>query len=212
MKKTIAGLIAGLTVPALLALPLPGLAAQSGTQGQSGYRQSSGYSRLSYTYGEARLVIEEPDGGDSFDGIRLGGSLQFQPQVFGVASLTSVSSDGVDIDTFDLGVGFRHALQSNVDLVGIVGLVWAEVDAGPFEDDDTGISLTGGVRGFAAPQLELGGYASYAEVFGDGDITLTGEGLLHLSPNLALVASLGFSDDVNILTFGARWNFVPTRQ
>jgi len=174
----------------------------------SGLAQSGG---LSYIYGEGRLVIVDPDAGDNFDGIKIGGSVLFQPQVFGVASLTSVGDSGVDLTILDLGVGFRHGLQRNVDLVGIVGLAFAEIDAGPFDDDDTGLSLTGGVRGFATPQIELGGYANYTDLFADGDITLTGEGLLHMTPNLSLVASLGVSDDSNTITFGARWNFAPSR-
>ena len=203
MNRTIAGWMAS----ALFAVSLPGLAAPPDTRGKG-----SGYTRLSYTYGEVRLVIQEPDRGDSFDGVRLGGALQFHPQMFANASLTTVSDGGADLDTLDLGLGFRHALRSDVDLVGIVGLVWADFDAGPFGDDDTGISLTGGVRTVTTPKLELGGYVNYTELFGDGDISLIGEGLLHLTPNVSLVGSLGLSDDFNVLTFGARWNFVASRR
>jgi len=186
-----------LILSALLALPL---AAQAQTRG-------SGYGSMSYTYGDARLVVIEPDGGGSLDGIRLGGSLKFQPQLFGVAALTMVGDGPVDLTTLDLGVGFRSALQSDLDLVAIAGLVMAERDNGAAEDDDTGLSLTGGVRGIATPQIEYGAYANYTSVFSDGDLTLTGEGLLHLNRQLALAASLGLSDDATTLTLGARWNF-----
>jgi hypothetical protein len=176
-----------------LAAPLPALAQSRDTQTSYG-------SNPHYTYGDLRLVSLDPDGpGGSADGIRLGGSVLFQPNLFGQASLTSVDN----LDQLDLGVGMRHPLSSGTDLVGILGIIWA--DTGP--DDDTGISLTGGVRSLIGPQFELGGYVGYAEIFGDGDISLTGEGLLHVTRELSLVASLGFSDDYDAVTLGARWNF-----
>jgi hypothetical protein len=176
-----------------LAAPLPALA-------QSRNTQSSYGSNPHYTYGDLRLVSLDPDGpGGSSDGIRLAGSLLFQPNLFGQASLTSVD----ELDQLEFGVGMRQPLSAGTDLVGTLGLIWADTDA----DDDTGISLSGGVRSLIGPQFELGGYVGYAEVFGDGDITLTGEGLLHVTRELSLVASLGFSDDYDAVTLGARWNF-----
>ncbi|MGH8442416.1 MAG: hypothetical protein ACRETF_05880 [Nevskiaceae bacterium] len=176
---------------AALALPIPGLA-------QTPER------RLSYTYGDARLVLSDPEGGDRLDGIRLGGSAQFHPDLFATGALTTLSSDGADFDTLELGLGFRHRISAITDVVGIAGLVWGDVDPG---SDDSGISLTGGVRSRVQPQFEVGPYASYVELFGDGDASLIGEGLMHLSPQLALVGSLALSDDVTTLTFGGRWNF-----
>ncbi|MGH8481811.1 MAG: hypothetical protein ACRES8_05055 [Nevskiaceae bacterium] len=189
-----------LALCAALAAPLPALA-QSGA--------APPYGNLSYTYLDGRLVLWEPDGGDRLDGIRLGGSMLFQHNLFGVGSLTTVSDSGFDLTLIDLGIGFRQAYSSSTDFVAIGGIVLAEADTpGPGGDrDDTGISLTGGVRSLVGPQFELGGYVNYADYFGDGDITLIGEGLLHVTPNLSLAASLGFSDDYDVLTFGARWNF-----
>ena len=191
----------GLALTALLLLPLAAPAQSR--------RAADG--RLSYTYGEARLVIEEPDGGDDFTGLRVGGAAKFHPNWFATGALTTVSNDGADLDTLDLGAGYRSPIAPGTDVVGIIGLVWANFDAGPFDEDDSGLSLTGGVRSRVAPRFEVGGYASYLELFGDGDVSLIGEGLLHLSPQFALVGSLSLSDDVNVLTFGARWDFAPSR-
>lgn len=162
---------------------------------------------LSYTYLDGRVVLWEPDGGDRLDGIRIGGSASFRNDLFAVGSLTMVGDTGYDLTVLEGGVGLRHPLSRDTDLVAIGALVLAEVDAGPFEDDDTGISLTGGIRSLVAPQFELGGYLNYADYLGDGDILLTGEGLLHVTPNLSLAASLGVSDDYDVVTLGARWNF-----
>jgi hypothetical protein len=188
-----------LALCAVLAAPLPALAQSRGSPAPR--------SMLSYTYVDGRVVLWEPDGGDSLDGIRLGGSASFQDNLFAVGSLTTVGDTGYDLTLLEGGVGLHHPLSRDTDLVAIGGLVFAEVDAGPFEDDDSGISLTGGVRSRVAPQFELGGYLNYADYLGDGDILLTGEALLHATPNLALAASLGISDDYDVVTLGARWNF-----
>ena len=163
---------------------------------------------FSYSYGEGRLVMVDPDGGDNFTGVKVGGSLQFLPQFFGVASLSLLDNDAFDTQTLEGGVGFRQQIRNGMDLVGIAAIVLTEVDGpGGFSDDDSGISLTGGVRAALTSQFEVGGYANYAETFGDGDVTLTGEGIFHLTRELDLVGSLGLSDDANTLTAGARWNF-----
>jgi len=183
-----------------LAAPLPALAQSRGS--------APPRSILSYTYLDGRLVLWEPDGGDRLDGIRIGGSASFQDNLFAVGSLTMVGDTGYDLTLLEGGVGLRHPLSRDTDLVAIGGIVLAEVDAGPGGDrDDSGISLTGGVRSLVAPQFEVGGYLNYADYFGDGDILLTGEGLLHVTPNLSLAASLGISDDYDVVTLGARWNF-----
>lgn len=195
MKKN----VVSLALCALLAAPLPALA-QSRSTATYGNNPH-------YTYVDGRLVLLEPDGGDRLDGVRIGGSVEFQPNLFGVGSLTTVGDSGYDLTQIDLGIGMSHALSGTMDLVGIVGIVLAEVEAGPFDDNDTGISLAGGVRAEVGPQFELGGYMRYAETFGDGDITLIGEGLLHVTRDLSLAASLGISDDYDELTLGARWNF-----
>ena len=188
--------IHALALSALLALPL-------GAQAQS----RSQYGAMSYSYGDARLVVVEPDGGGSLEGIRLDGSFQFQPQLYAIGAFTTYGDNNVDITQIEGGVGYRQALRNDMDLVAMGGLVLAEIDVGPFSDDDTGLFLSGGLRGVATPQIEYGAYAEYRSIFDDGDITLTGEGLLHFTPNLAMVASLGLSDDFNTLTLGARWSF-----
>ena len=177
---------------AVLAAPLPALAADP-----------------AYTYLDGRIVQYDSDGPGSFDGIRFGGSYLFDPSAFAFGSYTTVSDGPVDISFLEFGAGLRNSIKPNMDLVGSAAIVLAEVDTGGFggSDDDTGISLTGGVRALLSPKFEVGGYANYAEVFGDGDISLIGEALLHVTREVALAASLSVSDDVDILTIGGRWNF-----
>src|SRR5687768_8817445 len=93
----------------LAAALLPALALPFTAQAQTS-RDRSGASPFSYNYAELRYVDYDTDGGGSLDGLRLGGSLQFQPQLFAVGALTMLSDGPVDYETMDLGIGFRTAL------------------------------------------------------------------------------------------------------
>jgi hypothetical protein len=174
------------------------------------------YNNFSYTLGEVRLLAVDPDGGDSADGVRIGGSALIQPEFFAAGALSTVSSggpNGVDVDRLDLGLGYRYAIAPRIDLIGIGGLVFEDVDYGNnFSDDDIGPSLTGGARGQLTPLVELAGYVNYTDVFADSDLGIIGEGLYHATPNLSLVAGLGLSDGERSASIGARWNFYPTRR
>ncbi|HUR39958.1 MAG TPA: outer membrane beta-barrel protein [Verrucomicrobiae bacterium] len=182
----------------------------------AGY-DSHPHGTLSYTFGEVRLVAEDPDGRDDADGIRVGGSALFHPDFFVAGALSMLGSDGangVDTDTAEIGLGYRHALNRQVDLLGVAGLIRVDIDfanGSNADDDDFGPSLTGGARAALTHAIEVGGYLNYAELFGDGDLTVRGEGLFHFTPNLAALAGIGLSDDNREATIGARWNFQPTR-
>jgi hypothetical protein len=183
------------------------LAAPLSAGAQQRTDRTASYGNFSYTYLDGRIVLFDPDGGGNLDGIRVGGALQFDPNWFGVASLTAIGDSGYDLTLLDFGAGYRFPYSSATDFVAIGGIVLAEADAGPNDQDDTGISLTGGVRSMMSPQFELAGYLNYADYLGDGDILLTGEALMHVTPQLSLVGSLGISDDYDVVTLGARWNF-----
>lgn len=200
----------------LLALLCAPLAVQAGPYdaNRSGHAGGDRYANLSYTLGEVRLLAHDPDGGDDADGVSVGGSVLFHPEFFLAGSLATLGTDGngVDTDTFNLGVGYRYAASERVDLLGIAGLVRVDRDFGNGrDDDDFGPSLTGGARAALTHAVEVGGYLNYVEVFGDGDLGLSGEGLYHLTPNFSLLAGVGLSDDDREANIGARWNFQPTR-
>lgn len=198
---------------ALLCLPLAATAQYEGRRSHDS--NGDRYANLSYTLGEVRLLAEDPDGGDDADGIRLGGSALFHPDFFVAGALSAVGSDGVngrDTDTIELGLGYRYALSPRADLVAIGGLIRVDRDySSRADDDDLGPSLTGGARAALTPAIEVGAFANYMQIFGDGDVALRGEGLYHFTPNFSLLAGLGLSDDTREANIGARWNFQPTR-
>lgn len=174
-----------------------------------------GYAQLSYTFAELRLLAQDPDGGDDADGIRVGGSALIHPNLFAAGALTTTGSDGangVDTDVFELHLGYRHPLTPHVDALGMAGLVRMDRDfGGRGDDDDFGPAITGGLRAPLSSMIEVGGYLSYVQLFGDGDLALRGEGLYHLTPNFSVLAGLGLADDVREANVGVRWSFRATR-
>jgi hypothetical protein len=206
-----------LALLAALLLPLAAQAQTASTTRQSGYTaRGPAYAAypLSYTHGELRLVVQDPDGRDDADGVSLAGSVLVQPQVFIAGGYSSVGSggfNGVDADTLEIAAGFRHPYTSQVDLIAMAGIVHVDLDVGNRHDDDVGPSLTGGTRIALSNLVEIAAYANYSQVFGDGDLGLRGEGLYHFTPNFSALAGVGISDDDRTANVGARWYFVPIR-
>lgn len=167
-------------------------------------------SEFSYSNAEVRLVAQDPEGGDAADGVAFGGSFDLGPQLFVNGGYSTVSSGGfrgVDTDVLDAGMGLHHPLSSRVDLFGIAGLVSIDVSTPGRDEDDLGPTLTGGVRAWITPRVEMGGFAQYLEVFGDGDVSIHGEALYHFSRQIAAIGGLGASDDDRSVSAGVRWYF-----
>lgn len=189
------------------ALLLTGFMLAASTAASAAPVQSSG---LSYNYLEGRVLLIDPDDGDDATGIRLGGSMLIQPQVFVSGGLTMLDFDEVEVMQLDPTVGYRHPVNSRMDLIGAGSLIWSDCDDPCTEDgddSDIGFGLTGGIRSTVAPQVELGGYVSYENALDDSTIELTGEGLYAVTRQLQLLGALTISGDYNALQLGGRWNF-----
>src|SRR5690606_13916559 len=76
--------------------------------------------KLSYTYVEADYVNINGDGGADADGFGVRGSFEFADSGFyGFGGYNTVEVDGtsIDVDSFDLGVGYAHGLSDNAALI-----------------------------------------------------------------------------------------------
>lgn len=165
---------------------------------------------LSYNYLDGRVLLIDPDDGDDATGIRLGGSMLIQPQVFVSGGLTMLDFDEVEVMQLDPTVGYRHPVNSRMDLIGAGSLIWSDCDdpcTKDGDDSDIGFGLTGGIRSAITSQFEAGGFVSYENALDDSTIELTGEGLYAVTRQLQLLGALTISGDYNALQFGARWNF-----
>ena len=126
---------------------------------------------ISYTFAEVDYLLVEPDI-DGFDvegddGLGLSGSLHVTDHfyLFGNYQTGEVDSgifDDIDVDLFDLGLGWRMGLGPNLDV--LAEAAWARAEVGQF--DDNGAELKVGLRFAATDSIELGAKLGYAD-FGD---------------------------------------------
>ena len=165
---------------------------------------------LSYNYVEANYLDTEIDDLDiDGDGLSLSGSVEIGDSAFLFAGFGSLDFDrGVDLDQRTIGLGAHTSISDNVDLVGTIGYVDAELDT-PFGDaDDDGYSVGVGLRGKVADAFELEGGISYVDLDDSGDdTTFNFGGRYYFTETFALGAGVGIGDDVTTWNLGVRLEF-----
>ncbi len=176
---------------------------------------------LSYNYVQAGYVsadIDDPNvDADGFD-LRVSGLVS--DVVYVHAGYGSLETDrfsilgttgSLETDTITLGLGFRAPLAPTTDFIAEVAYVNADASGkGGFsgaDEDDSGYSLSGGVRHLFTPQFEGGASVNYVDVFDEDETALALSALFHLTPQFSLGAGYSVGSDADSWTLGARFNF-----
>ena len=169
---------------------------------------------LSYSYLDAAYVNTDIDRFDEdVDGFALRGSYELTDNVFVFAGYadqgTSVAGFDIDLQTYNLGLGYAWPLGEALDVYGKAGYVSAQADVQGLGDaDDDGYSLAVGLRGRAVEQLELEGAVNYVDLSDSGDDTTLDLGARwYFTPQFAFGVEGSFGDDANTYGLGVRWNF-----
>jgi hypothetical protein len=169
---------------------------------------------FSYSYLDAAYVNTDIDRFDEdVDGFALRGSYELTDNVFVFAGYadqgTSVAGFDIDLQTYNLGLGYAWPLGKDLDVYGKLGYVSAEADVQGLGDaDDDGYSLAVGLRGRAIEQLELEGAVSYVDLSDSGDDTSLDLGARwYFTPQFAFGVEGSFGDDASTYGLGVRWNF-----
>ena len=159
---------------------------------------------LDYSYAELRFVDVDENGGDGFI---LGGSYELQNNWFILGSVTDLGfNGGVDFFTFELGGGYVWNYRPDWDLFANARYMNTDVDFNGGSNDDSGVGLTGGVRGMIAPQFEVRGSVNHVTI-GDGDTFIQIAGDYYFTDQFAAGLSFDVGGDLDTLTVGARWYF-----
>jgi hypothetical protein len=164
---------------------------------------------FSYSYLEAAYVSTDLDGdvvGTNVDGdgFALKGSIAFSDMIHGYVDYSRQDFDFVDIDSWEVGVGFNHALSSNLDLIGRAG--YAKFDAEVVDDD--GFALQAGVRGRPADGFEIEGLIHYVDLSDSGDGTSAiVNGRYFFTDTFAAGAGVEFGNDATTWNVGLRYTF-----
>ena len=159
--------------------------------------------KLSYTYVEADYVNLDGDA----DGWGLRGSVEFgESGFYGLGGWRTAEIDGtsVDVDNWELGVGYAHDLSTNVDLISELAYERADVEG--FDVD--GYRASVGVRGSFSPNFEGLAKASYVDGDDvDGDFVGTLGAQYKFTPTWGVVGEAEFADGGELYTVGVRASF-----
>ena len=163
-----------------------------------------------YTYFEGGLVNTELDVGPfdvDGDGLGVKGSYALNEQfhVFGTYATQDFDFD-VDATQLELGGGLHWDLSPNLQAVGTLAFVSAEVEAGAVSVDDTGFGVGAGLRGRPGHNLEVEGGIDYVDL-DDSDTSFRIAGRYYFNNIWAAGLGLSFSDDATTWTLGVRAEF-----
>ncbi len=167
--------------------------------------------RLSYNYIEGMYLDTEIDDGLDVDGDGYGvtGSMELTDALFLKASYANQDFDfGIDASRWTAGLGAHTPLANNLDLVGEIGYVDAEIDTGFGDVDDDGYYAGVGLRARVAQHFELEGGLNYIDLDESGDNTTVNLGArYYLTEQFAIGAGVDFDDDVTTWQGGIRFQF-----
>lgn len=163
---------------------------------------------MSYSNLDFGWLSTDLDNGPTVDGFGLRGSVGFAENFFVFGEYGSQEAGGADVDQYAAGLGGHYALAENLDLVGRLGYMNAEISAGPFSEDEDGYLLSAGLRGRIAPGFELEAGAIHRDFGGGADDTaLVIGGRYFFTDNLAINAEYEQSDDAGTIFAGIRLTF-----
>lgn len=171
--------------------------------------------QLSYRYVDVAHFPEaeiDADGIDvDGDGIQLRGSLPVYQNIFALAEFQDLSLDNdIDVTRLMVGAGGHWPLGPNLDIIARGGLVQYEVDAGRFDDDDTGLFAGVRLRSMIAPKIEVEGGVEHlaVDVAGiDGDTYLIGEGRYNFTSQFSAGLLITLGGDTSVFGAQGRFNF-----
>ena len=150
--------------------------------------------------------------GDAFS---FGGSFSLSPNVAAIISFSATDYErvqGIEIDTssFSFGVVGHQSIAPATDVYAGFSIVLAdgEISDGfsTYTDDDTGNTITLGLRHMASESAELGFSFSRADVFDETSNMFGINLLLHTDEKLSFGVGFSTGDDVDVLSFSARIN------
>ncbi|MEL7536268.1 MAG: outer membrane beta-barrel protein [Pseudomonadota bacterium] len=167
---------------------------------------------VSYDFFELRFVDAELDDSNADgDGFLIGGSYNVSGNWLIIGSYQTLEFDGdVDLNTLEFGGGYVWPIDPQYDLFATGSIVRAEVDAGTFDDDETGFRIVGGARAKFTSQFEGRAELNYIDV-DDSDTFIRLGGDFYFTPEFAGGVTLDVGGDVDAITFGIRYFFGERR-
>ncbi|MEY3373233.1 MAG: hypothetical protein RLZZ537_1701 [Pseudomonadota bacterium] len=170
-------------------------------------------SDLDYSYVEGAYSKLDVGPGN-LDGFSIDGSLKFNDSFYGFAGYQKNDQSGISLDEYNVGAGFRKAINDKTDWVSELSYIRDSGNIGNslIKVDDNGYRIATGVRSMVSDKFELNGKVNYTDAgdFGDGFGVGIG-GVFHVNDSFGITAGYDYADrsgsDLNGWNLGARFSF-----
>ena len=171
---------------------------------------------ISYDYvqGTYSSITDDSLGVDiDGDGFAVSGSFSVSPNIAVTALLGSTSYDrvaGIEIDAneFDFGITAHTSIAPSTDIFGTFLIVNGEVEVSDgfttISDDDTGNSITVGLRHMASNTVEISAAFSRVDIFDDTGNTTGFGARFYANEKFSFGVGYSTGDDVDALLLNAR--------
>lgn len=147
------------------------------------------------------------------NGFAVSGSFSVSPNIAITALYETVSLDrifGIDVDAteLDFGITAHTSIAPSTDIFGNFSIVNGEVEASDgfttISDDDTGNSITIGLRYMATDKTEINVVFSRVDIFDDTYNTFGFGARFYANEKFSIGIGYGTGDDVDTLLLSAR--------
>ncbi len=157
-----------------------------------------------WQYVEAGYTPMDFDGNESFepDGLAIEGKYALNQNVYLNGEYRFFEEGNFDFNMLTVGGGYRMPVNSTTD--AYFGANLERVDSDGY--DDTGYSVSAGLRSMITEQVELMGEIGYYDV-DEGDATFKFGGNYYITPHWAVGASYEVIDEIDIMQVTARYAF-----
>jgi len=165
---------------------------------------------FNYTSAEFNYVDVDVDVGPfniDGDGFSFGGTYEITDDFFIGGMYEDYDLDfGIDGEWMEIGGGYFHELQNDLDFVATLNWVDVEVSAGNQSADDDALAIGGGIRARLSDDIEVDAMLEYYD-FDDSDTGIELRGRYYISPEFAVQLKANFGTDFETIAIGVRGEF-----
>lgn len=167
---------------------------------------------FNYTSAEFNFVDIDIDFGPisvDGDGFSIGGTFEVAEDFFVGGSFEDYDFDaGVDGEWLELGGGYFHTLDDDLDFFATLNLVDIEVSGFGSSASDDGLAIGGGIRARLADTVEVDALIEHVNLDeGDSDTGIEVRGRYYINDGFAVQAKYSTVSDFDTLSIGIRGEF-----
>ena len=143
------------------------------------------------------------------DGFAIGGNYKVADSFYIGGEYEDYDFDfGVDGEVLEIGGGYFHTLNEELDFIATLAYVEVEASVSNFSADDDGLQIGGGIRALLSDKFEVDAMLEYLNMDqGDSDTGVELRGRYYFSDDFAVSGQIDFGSDVETLRIGIRFEF-----